>query len=384
MRERRVIYDSEEEDEGLSPLNSPAKTDAAHVVTTVEDDKEEAGVGHQIGDSTSTDPDLFKRIYEEQQKAVQASVPDSRRDIEAQNVSSDKLKSLDSRAKNNSSSITDPTLKSLKKTTRAKIDTEVFENTTQVTTPSAPSAKQRDVYDFSLSDEEGAPARPVSKTGRGQHANLAPAVATAMSSPPLLSTSNQIPQDQDEESPRPRRTKRNKAREQISRQTPEDVDLLVIPPTANMSGPPDETSVSHHGLGLGSVVHDTYESHMASHGCPPASFFIDPPDLLTSSQKQEYLRISGYSELEREEDNQPASLPVPRTAQAQAQGQRSTDTSVSTIAYTTPSRFASSIAPLPILETFDDRSSNVATSSGGRTEVEKTHVSMLCSCSLLL
>lgn len=386
MQDRKVIYDSEDEDEGFSPLSSPARGDASHVVMTAEEDDAGKCTGNQVGDSRSTDPEFFKRIYEEQQKTIAKPVPESVRDTQAQTGSSDKLKSSDSKAKNNSSSITDPALKSSRKRGLGKLDAKDFGNLTQVTTPSAPSAK-KDVYDFTLSDEEGAPvgpamlqttskgARTASKRKRGQSVDPLDAPVTANSSPPHVSTSHLCTEDQEDESPRSTRKKRKSSREQRPRPVPDDVDLLVLPPSANMSEPPHETNMDQDGWE--STVPDTRVTQgPSSPGNPPAtSFFIAPPDNLTLSQKQEYLRVSDNSELDIEDDQQQALLPA--TKPAQTQGQRSTDTSVSTIAYTTPSRYASSIAPLPILESCDGRSSNVATSSEKRTRFEKTNVSML-------
>lgn len=394
MQDRRVIYDSEEEDEGLSPLNSPGKDNASHLVMTAEGDKEGQTLSDRIDDSRSTDPDEFRRIYEGQQKGITDSVPDSMRDTQAQNGFSDRLKSWDSKAKNNSSSITDPTLKSANKRAMGKIDTKEFGTLTQVTTPSAPSTKPKDVYDFSLSDEERAPASPVniykaslSKSGRTaskrkRDQSAHPDTASATANPPQLSTYDQFAADQEDESPMPTGKRRRSIQDQRMRQVPDDVDLLVIPTSINMSGPPNEMILNTDGSDRADP--DTRVAQRDSHDCgrPPASFFIDPPHILTLSQKNEYLRISDHSEFDGEDIQQQASLPVPNVAQAEAQ--RSTSTSVSTIAYTTPSRFASSVEPLPILGTSDGRSSNAASSSGRRTQVNVTHVRMLCSIPLHL
>lgn len=377
MRDRTVIYDSEEDDDGFSPLNSPVKGHASQVDLTAEYDNEGQTVENHTEDSRSTDPDFFKRIYEEQQKAMADSVPDPVRDTQAQDGSSDKRKGSDPRSKN-SSSITDPTLKSVRKSTLTRLNANDFQNLTQVTTPSAPSAKPKDVYDFSLSDEEGADERPAmlqekvspkgartaNKRRRDQSGDpvLVPATGPR-SSPPQDSTSHfgssSLP------------TKKRKiARDQSMRLVPDDVDLLAIPTSQNMSEPHDEMNMEHGGLD--SVVSDTHTKQVASHAHPPASFFIAPVTL-TTSQKNEYLRVGGgSSELDGEDDQQQmTALPDPKT------GQRSTNASESTIAYTTPSRFASSIEPLPILGASDGPSSNVATSSGRKSQIDKPHVCML-------
>lgn len=377
MRDRTVIYDSEDDGDGFSPLNSPVKGHASQVQVTAEHDNEGQTLENHTEDSRSTDPDFFKRIYEEQQKAMADSVPDSVRDTQGQDGSSDKRKSPDSRAKN-SSSITDPTLKSVKKSASRKINANDFENVTQVTTPSAPSAKPKDVYDFSLSDEEGADespalsqkkvspkgARTAIKRKRDQTGNSVLVPATGpRSSPPQVSTSNLV-------SPSLPTKKRKVARDQSMRLVPDDVDLLAIPTSQNMSEPHNEMNVEHDGLD--STVPDTHITQAASHAHPPASFFIAPVTL-TASQKNEYLRVGGdSSEIDGEDDQQQMTvLPDPRI------GQRSTNTSESTIAYTTPSRFASSIEPLPILGASDGPSSNAAISSGRKTQVDKPHVCML-------
>lgn len=392
MQERRVIYDSEEEDEGFSPLNSPAKGDPALTAMTAEDENEGQTLGDQTGDTRSTDPDLFRQIYEEQQQDVTDLVPESVRDNQPQNGSSTKLKSSESKAKDDSSSVTDPTFKSEKKRGLEKFDTKNFGSFTQVTTPSVPRAKHKDVYDFSLSEEEGAPAAPAnlhkglsskgskkaSKRKRGQSPAAVSASATVKDSSPQLSTFDQFAQDQEGESPRPTTKRRKSAQDWHLRQVPDDVDLLVIPESANMSDPPGETTM--HDDGLDSLFPDARVTQAASHGHghPPASFFIAPPDTLTLSQRNEYLRVSDHSELDGEDNQQQqASLPVPKSTRTESQ--RSKSTCVSTIAYTTPSRFASSFDPLPILGTSDGRSSNATDSSGRRTQVDRTHVCMGCA-----
>lgn len=371
-----MIYDSEEEDDGFSPLNSPVKDYTSQVGFTAEHDNEGHTVENQMEGSRSTDPDFFKRIYEEQQKAMTDSVPDSVRDTQAQDGFSDKRKSSDSRVKN-SSSITDPTLKSAKDRT-LRTNVQDFEKLTQITTPSAPGAKPKDVYDFSLSDEEGAGegpemlkkkvspkrARLSSKRKKDQFGDpIAPATGLR-SSPPQVSISSF-------DSPNLPTKKRKVARDQSMRLVPDDVDLLST--SQNMSEAYNEMNADHGGFD--SIVPDTHATQTRSHAHPPASFFIAPPVTLTSSQKKEYLRVNDSSELDREDDRenqqQVVGLPEPNA------GQRSTNASLSTIAYTTPSRFASSIEPLPILGPSDGPSSNAATSSGGRgPQVDKPHVCM--------
>lgn len=371
MRDRTVIYDSEEDDDGFSPLNSPVKGRASQVQLTAENENEGQMVENHTEDSRSTDPDFFKRIYEEQQKAMADSVPNSVMDAQAQDGLSDKRKSSDSKAKN-SSSITDPNLKSALK----RINANEVENFTQVTTPSAPSAKPKDVYDFSLSDEEGVDERPamvqkkvsskgvmtVSKRKRDQSGVPVSIPATASrSSPPQDATSNF-------ESPSLPSKKRKIVRDQSMRMVPDDVDLLAIPTSQIMTEPHDEANVEHGDLD--SSIPDAQITQVANHANPPASFFIAPATL-TTSQKNEYLRIGGggSSELDGEDDQQQmTALPDQKI------GQRSTNTTESTIAYTTPSRFASSVEPLPILGASDGPSSNAATSSGRRTQLDRPHV----------
>lgn len=371
-----MVYDSEEEDDGFSPLNSPIKGYTSEVGLTAEHNHEGQTVETHMEGSRSTDPDFFKRIYEEQQKAMTDSVPNSVRDTQAQDGFSDKRKSSDTRAKN-SSSITDPTLKSAEKKT-AQTDAKDFDKLTQITTPSALGAKPKDVYDFSLSDEEEAdegsamlkekvsPKRATlsskSKRKRDQSANPVAPATGSRSSPPQVSISSF-------DSPGLPTKKRKVARDQSMRLVPDDVDLLST--SQNMSEAYDELNVEHGGFD--SIVPGTHVAQTGSHAHPPASYFIAPPVTLTSSQKKEYLRVSD-SEFDREDDredqHQMIGLPEPNA------GQRSTNASLSTIAYTTPSRFASSVEPLPILGPSDGPSSNAATSSGRRIQVDKRHVCM--------
>lgn len=361
-----MIYDSEDEEERLSPINSPVQGGLADInLLLVSEDGEEQRGEEPPSDSRSTDPEFFKQIYD-QHNAMAAVISDTLGD----KASSDKQKISEPKAKENSSSITDPTRKSAKKTAMGhQIDAKDFSGSTQVTTPSAPSAKRQDVYDFALSDEEGGPAetsapRVMPKSGatligkrkRGQE-------KAAVINPPQLSARPRDPVQggDDHESPRPARKKRKSAEQRTQRQVPDDVDLLVIPTTAEVKG-----SVEMHGReGLGSMVPDTFEMGVPGKEPPPASFFIAPPTRLTASQRQEYLQVSDSSEQ--------ASLPLPKPPQTQ--GQLPTNTA-STIPYTTPSRYCSSVAPLPILENVDEhRSSNWATSSVRRTQLDHTQVS---------
>lgn len=354
MRDRRVIYDSEDEHEDFDLGDSGTAAAAAAP------DCDERQVNEPTSDSRSTDPEFFRQFYENQQNALVQFIPDTGRDTEVTTASPDRQKSSDPKAKNNSSSITDPTLKSAKKRALSRVARTDFANSTQVTTPEAPSAKQRDVYDFILSDdEEGAPAEPAvpnktkravtaeTKRKRGRPA-AAGADAATEASPQQLPASVQEPDDEDEP-PRPARKKRKSSLLKNQCEVPSDVDLLVIPTTRNMEEP-DETREDDNDPA--SEVQDTFEGQQP----PSASFYIAPPHNLTSSQKQEYLRVSGCSELDGEEAAQPQPSPPP--PKPQTQGQRSTNTE-STIAYTTPSRYCSSAAPLPILDNVDD----LATSS---------------------
>lgn len=427
MRDRRVIYDSEDEDEGFSPLNSPLNgpvrdgapdIDVSMTEAEAEAETETEGAARSRGSlkeptsgSHSTDPDFFKQIYEAQlqQDATAETIPDTagvgnsstlgsgkdNKDKQAISISTSKIQ-----AKNNSSSITDPTLKSAKKRATAKIHAKDFASS--VTTPSAPSAKQKDVYDFSLSDEERTPAKPAVPRSKAKKAAaaLAPAptkgkrergraqaadpdeTATAISSPPRLSTrtrgssSNQAIQIEDDESPRPARKKRKGTRHQHQHQHQDqgdmldDVDLLVIPTTAEMDDPPDHLTSSQKQEYLRvsgySEVPDTLNVPPPSRELPPASFFIAPPDYLTSSQKQEYLRVSGYSELDSEENREQPSLPSPKIPQTQGQQPQNTD---STIPYTTPSRYCPSAPFLPMLS-----SPHLPTPSDGRTQMDVAQV----------
>lgn len=391
MRDRRVVYDSEDEDEGFSPVNSPAKGGEPAVVLTTDDDDKAGGAGHVdelTSDSRSTDPEFFKSIYEHQQRQQDATaetfpVPPG----PGQQRSSDKQKSSDPKAKDNSSSITDPTLKSARKRAMGRVDAKDFASLTQVTTPSAPSAKQKDVYDFPLSDEEGVPrgepaflrmrarkTRNKEESTQGKRkreqrpADPEDALTTSSPSQPLTRARGSCPshaiQIEDDSSPRPAKKKRNRIQRQDQRQAPDDVDLLVIPTTAEMEDPLTETYAGINDQG--SVVRDTFDMPPPSIDPPPASFFIAPPARLSASQKQEYLPVSGSSELDDVEGRQEPSLPPPKPPQTQGELPPNTD---STILYTTPSRYCPSAPPLPLVS-----SPHLASSSARKTQLGATHV----------
>lgn len=434
MGNQRVIYDSEEDDNGLSPINSPARGNNDDDLLRPENNEPQR-TGKPLGDSGSTDPEFFKKLYEEQQNPSTEWVLDAMRSPEGQ-------KSFHALAKDNSSSITDPTLKSAKKKALGEFKPKDLANLTQVTTPSAPVAKQRDVYDFSVSDEdeEGAPtAAPVTRlkktrpTVKRRMGKFDPSDGPAAIFTPELSTNNHA-LDEEDESPRPLRKKRKSAAQEIhSRHVHDEVDLLTMPSTAEMSQPTNESNVAYDGADA--VLPGTVDVQRASDQNPPASFFIDPPHTLTSTQKQEYLRVSGCSELDREEHlappdaltssqnredlraigydepNQETHSPPPnifRFGQKEVSMQAMdafehgggeydqqdtlpapethavlpTNGSLSTVAYPTPSRYKSSIPPLPILDGLESRSSDVASSSSRRPHSGKTHlVSTLCSFS---
>lgn len=366
-----MIYDSEDDEERFSPVNSPVPGVGVDVLVEREDGEERrVEEPEQTSDSRSTDPEFFKQIYE-QHNAVAHPISDSLED----KASSERQKNSERKAKTNSSSITDPALKSAKKSAMGKTDAMDFADSTQVTTPSAPSAKQQDVYDFTLSDEEGGLAE--TSVSRVKRQNTATLVGkrkrgqeeAADSKPPQLSTaSRDAVQGEEDEVPRSTRKKRKSAGQQTQRSIPDDVDLLVIPTTAEV----DESGETHAHDRMGSLVPDTFRMGASSKEPPPASFFIAPPTRLTASQKQEYLPIGDSSELDREADFQQASLPAPKLPQTQGQLPANT---ASTIPYTTPSRYCSSVVPLPILENIDENpSSNSAASSVRRTQLDRTQV----------
>ncbi|KAI3391863.1 hypothetical protein diail_6662 [Diaporthe ilicicola] len=346
MSNRRVIYDSEDEDAGFSPINSPVKggVEATDGTLALKDGAEdEPRLGESTIDQRSTDPEFFQKVYNEQQHT-----PDSAPISRAEGVSSDKQRSSDPKAKN-SSSITDPTLKSAKKKTRATADARDIANLTQVTTPrnDGSSGLRKDVYDFPSSDGQGDDATPqtrskttktYSKRKRGQAAAAATAVPS--SSPALPSAKSQglsltHTLDDEDTSPKPARKRRSIGTQQTLDGLDEDVDLLVVPRTAENMQPPAEPHDGNEGQH--SVVPDTLSELQNAENQTPASFFIAPPNHLTASQKQEYLRISGSSELDGHASHENA-LPAPQPG-TQAQKIRSSE---ATIAYTTPSRYCSS------------------------------------------
>lgn len=380
MPTRRVINDSEDEDAGFSPINSPVKdrVDATEgPLTTLDGD---AGVELQHADSTidqrSTDSEYFQKIYDEQQH-----VPDSARHRRIEGISSDKQKSSDPTAKN-SSSITDPTLKDPKKKTKTAVDARDFASLTQVTTPrnNGSSDSHMDVYDFPSSDGEGGGVRPKEKARttktygkrkRGQTTTSGAEIPS--SSPAHPSASNQglaLTHTQDEEAmPQPARKKKKKQRgngNQKSLDGPdEDVDLLVVPRTEETSQSPARPQDGEEGQEA--VIPDTLNEPQNTTNQTSASFFIAPPNHLTVSQKQEYLRMSGSSEHDGRASREDA-LPLPQP-ETQAQKLRSSE---ATIAYTTPSRYCSSAPGFPELPENDGRGSSELTASINRKTQKST------------
>lgn len=388
MPTRRVINDSEDEDAGFSPINSPVKdrVDATEgPVITLDGD---AGVELQLADSTidqrSTDSEYFQKIYEEQQH-----VPDSARNRRIEGISSDKQKSSDPTAKN-SSSITDPTLKTSKKKRKTAVDARDFASLTQVTTPrnDGSSDSHVDVYDFPSSDGEGGGMRPKDKARttktygkrkRGQTATSGAAIPS--SSPAHPSASNQglaLTHTQDEEAmPQPAQKKKKKQKgngNQKSLDGPdEDIDLLVVPRTAETSQSPAQPQ--HGDEGQEAVIPDTLNEPQNTTNQTSASFFIAPPNHLTVSQKQEYLRMSGSSEHDGRASRDDA-LPLPQP-ETQAQKLRSSE---ATIAYTTPSRYCSSAPGFPELPENDGRGPSELTASINRKTQKSTIDYTAVSC----
>lgn len=393
MPTRRVINDSEDEDAGFSPVNSPVKdrVDATEGAAITSDG--DAGVELHLADSTidqrSTDSEYFQKIYEEQQH-----VPDSARNRRVEGISSDKQKSSDPTGKN-SSSITDPTLKDSKKKTKTAVDARDFASLTQVTTPrnNGSSDSHMDVYDFPGSDGESGGLRPkerarttktYGKRKRGQNATSGADIPS--SSPAHPSASNQglaLTDTQVEEAlPQPARKKKKnsngnpKSLERLD----EDVDLLVVPRTAETNQSPAQPQDGDEGQEA--VVPDTLNEPQKTTNQTPASFFIAPPNHLTVSQKQEYLRMSGSSEHDGRASRENI-LPLPQP-DTQAQKLRSSE---ATIAYTTPSRYCSSAPGFPELAENDGRNSSGLTTSINRktqkSTVDYTAVSVLICVSCI-
>ncbi|KUI53377.1 hypothetical protein VP1G_00594 [Cytospora mali] len=375
--DRKVVYDSEDEDAGFSPFNSPSKGDA----TTNADDVALEGDGDATGqpnegliasETRSTDPDFFRKVYDEHQSVVTGLIPDSARcpDSNEHMGSSDWQKSSGRNAKNNSSSLTDPTLRSAKKKGN-RVDRVHCASLTQVSTPRghAPVGLRRDVYDFPSSGEEGGVTETTTANGkalatdtyskRKRIQSVTPAktaVSPSLAQPPSQSGDMQPTHQHDEdESPPPARKKRRSGAQQDSVQIPENVDLLVIPRTADMNESPAKPHVGNDDPD--SIVPDTLGDEQSVMEKPPASFFIAPPSRLTSSQKQEYVRITGSSEHEREEELD-LSLPVTQSGKIRS--------SEATIAYPTPSRYCSSAPPFP-----DQPETGEGGSSGTTASVRK-------------
>ncbi|KAK2607903.1 hypothetical protein N8I77_006546 [Diaporthe amygdali] len=371
MSNRRIIYDSEDEDAGFSPINSPVKggLDAADGAIALQGD----ALGQQLGESAidqrSTDPDFFQKVYDEQQH-----VPDSAANSRAEGVSSNRQKSSDPKAKN-SSSLTDPTEKSAKRKSKLAVNAKDFADLTQVTTPrnDGSSGSHKDVYEFPGSDGEGDNAKPKAKattaktySKRKRVGSATPASTVPSSSPARPSARSQglsltRMQEDEVQSPKSARKKTSNGTQRTSDGLDEDVDLLVVPRTAETNQSPAEPCDGHDGQD--SVVPDTLNEAPKSTKETATSFFIAPPNHLTTSQKQEYVRVSGSSEHDNQAGHEDA-LPI-QHLDTQTQKLRSSE---ATIAYTTPSRYCSSAPAFPERPENDGRNSSGLTSSSRRAQ----------------
>lgn len=423
MAQRRVICDSEDEDGDFSDLEiqNPAKAQAVteQADTGI---GAGAGAGGDFvdkrssddpnsGDARSTDPDFFRQLYEEQQTALATlsnRIPDTfdERQPETQTrtfvsslLSSSSSSSVAAAAaaiviqQRNSSSLTDPGFTKKKKDTSNKpgtTESKDLSDMTQVTTPDAPVTKRKDIWDFDFDDDEGTGAGPsiakpkfkapnseVSaskvKNKRKRSTPKAPfddADAVAQANSPQLpataahgsSANHPIELDDDhddDESPKPTRKKRKSGdcQQSTAREVPDDVDLLVIPTTWDNND--NATQINQGDTNSGSTINDTLEAQRSG-GDPilTSSLVIVPPSL-TASQKQQYLRVSGSSELEQDsagphDHQQQASLPAPKP---QTPGLRSSTKTESTIPYTTPSGYGSSLVPLSVVDNLLEPSS---------------------------
>lgn len=336
MPVERVIYDSEDDDEGFSPIQSPAKADDEYdgPAFTAGNGSNNDGPGlGEASDSRSTDPELFRQFYE-----AQARRPSP--EPAPENISPEQR---------DSSSLTDPTATSAKKKTAAKFkarDKEV-EALTQVTTPSATEksnakAINKDIYDFPLSEDED--EQPF-LTSHARQATNRRAAATSTKRKAALSMEQPKKKRKSDLQP-------SNHHAPIDEKDEDDLDLLIIPTTSDMDAPSVEAV---RGDEPSSFIPDTFRTDQASREEPPASFFIAPPSDLTESQKQEYVRVSDGYEPYKEEPSLEGCLPPQEITHTQAQNPPNTE---STIPYTTPSRYCSSAVLLPVLGSF-----NVATSS---------------------
>lgn len=384
MPDRRVVYDSEDEDAELSPINSPFKADVASLGVAMggeRDTRVSPQQGLRASGARSTDPDVFRKVYDEHQNVGTDLIQDSVRDSNGIMGSSDRQKGLARSAKDNLSSLTEPTLRSARKKGK-NVDRLEFDDFTQVTTPrhDAPAGLRRDVYDFPSSEEEEDTAETTSAGGkkgatmiygkRKREQTVTPAEAAVSSSP--AQSPSQVDglvlthTHDNDESPRLPRKKRKVGATQNLSQIAEDVDLLVIPRTADMNESPANRGVGSQNPG--SIIPDTFKEEQSTIEHPPASFFIAPLSRLTASQKQEFVPISGSSENEREGTRE-APLLEPR-AWTQDQTFRSSE---ATIAYPTPSRYRSSAHNLPDLQETGVRGSS-STSSSSRKRADTARI----------
>ncbi|PSR85537.1 hypothetical protein BD289DRAFT_257825 [Coniella lustricola] len=368
MPERRVIYDSEDEDgdEGFSLPNSPSKalfTESGDhdgdnnddgEMTLPTDNGDNTVVG-SISDARSTDPEFFRQLYESAQKTpvTDAIVPDS---AAQQDVQDDNAHTSSSIRQKASSSITDPASTRTKRKTMGQIRAQSRRllDCTPVTTPTAPISGQKDIYDFTLSDgdEEDPSVRRVPANIFA--ARKMPEVETVKKNkkrrPALLedaildSSSPQLPQ-----APGAADDKWNSKIEDKGRQTlwlenqsqiPDDVDLLRFTPASS-------------GLAVDASL------QAASKEPSSASFIIAPPSRLTASQKQEYLRLSDISEADRESHYEQPSLPPQKPLSGDCLPS-STNTH-STVEGRHSSRHRSSAGRLPTLNSFGEVITSCAT-----------------------
>ncbi|KAK7746756.1 hypothetical protein SLS53_001944 [Cytospora paraplurivora] len=336
--------------------------------------------GLRASGARSTDPDFFRKVYDEHQNVGTDLIQDSVRDSNGNMGSSDRQKGLARSAKDNSSSLTDPTLRGTRKK-GGNVDRLGFDESTQVTTPrdDAPAGLRRDIYDFPSSEEEEDTAGTTHSSGkkgatvlygkRKREQTVTPA-ETAVSSSPAQSPSQAdglvlTHINDNNASPRLRRKKRKSGTTQNLSQIAEDVDLLVIPRTADMNESPANRRVSNQDPG--SIILDTFREEQGTIEHPPASFFIAPLSRLTASQKQEFVPVSGSSENEKEETH--GTLLLESQAETQEQKFRSSE---ATIAYPTPSRYRSSAHNLPDpQETGDCGPSSTTSSSRKRADIAR-------------
>lgn len=350
MANRREILDSDDE-ESLSPLRGPTPVlddEATHHVN----DEPDASRSRR---AESTDPSFFRNVYEEHHTAAQDQET-HKPDIEP--ISSTSSGGIHQRHDSRPSSITDPVapfserhdtshLSSItdpvagnRERRKAEKKKVIDLTLTQVTTPGRPDqSSTTDIWEFpasqdtssktASSDQTGSIKKKVTiklkKTEKKRKSDLGSSAQTPTSPDTGLLPALSINQGDVQERP-PNRKKR---RVSEHGQSSEDVDLLVIPRSEETGQ--FKTSPTVPNTSSGDVVENTHKPH--SNGL----FVV--PNTLTPSQKEQYKFVS----LSTEADESPKKAGLSTGSGGIEDMHNSSDT----VAFPTPTAYASSLPKMP-------------------------------------